>query len=113
MLFHKPFLSFSRPSEEGNGDMNSRFDTLLNMFDLKNRYIISPENCVEIDTSIDYSRVDKILQQKRSEADIFLKSALSIKWFINEDENIFLILFIIGKNKERIASRTGAKRYEC
>lgn len=79
ILFHKPFLSFSRPSEEGNGDMNSRFDTLLNMFDLKNRYIISPENCVEIDTSIDYSRVDKILQQKRSEADIFLKSALSIK----------------------------------
>jgi hypothetical protein len=53
------------------------------------------------------------LQQKRSEADIFLKSALSIKWFINEDENIFLILFIIGKNKERITSRTGAKRYEC
>lgn len=79
ILFHKPFLSFSRPYEEGYGDMNSRFDTLLNMFDLKNRYITSPENCVEIDKPIDYCYVDRILQEKRIEAKNFLKTALSIK----------------------------------
>jgi len=79
ILFHKPFLSFSRPYEEGYGDMNSRFDTLLNMFGLKNRYVTTPKDCVEIYTPINYYHVDRILQEKRKEAKNFLEIALSLK----------------------------------
>lgn len=71
ILFHKPFICI------GNKNRGmSRFDSLLNMFGLKNRLVDINDIVDYVEKEIDWEHVDKVLAQKRQEAFHFLNQAL-------------------------------------
>ena len=75
LLFNRPFIIFDREDKEEK--MNSRLDTLINKFKLKNRKFegrITEENL-----NHDYSEAYKILEEERKKSEAFLKKALEIK----------------------------------
>lgn len=77
ILFHKPFVVFERPYEEGYGKMSSRLDTLLETFDLNEQRVNSKEKLDMIKPEYYYLKVDNILKEKRKESIDFLKSTLN------------------------------------
>ena len=77
VLFHKPFIVFERPYEEGYGKMSSRLDTLLETFNLNEHRVNSKEKLDIIKPEYDYLKVDNILKEKRKESIDFLKEALN------------------------------------
>ena len=78
VLFRKPFLAFRRPEQKEFGDMNSRFETLFDTFDLNDRFISKTEELGRIYDEIDYAKVQQVLERKRNEAKRFLFDALNI-----------------------------------
>lgn len=73
ILFHKQFVVFER-SEEGQ-TMNSRLETLLKRFGLEKR-IFSKENLATLDQTIDYSQVDRIIEEEKHRVRKFLNNAI-------------------------------------
>ena len=74
MLYNRPFIVFDR--EDNLASMNSRIETLINKFNLKNRNFtgkITIENLQH-----DYTEEYKILEKERQKADEFLRQALDI-----------------------------------
>lgn len=76
LLFEKPFVVFDRPPEKGTGNMSSRLDTLLNKFDIKGQRIVDDSELGNIQTEVDYKKIDEILQKERKIAEDYLKEAL-------------------------------------
>lgn len=76
ILFHKLFVVFERPYEEGYGKMSSRLDTLLETFRLNERRVNSKEQLETITLECEYSKVDEILKEKRKDSLEFLMRAL-------------------------------------
>ena len=76
ILYDRPFVVFDREDKEEK--MNSRIDTLISKFNLKNRKYngskITKENLEH-----DYTEAYKILEEERKKSDAFLKKALDIK----------------------------------
>lgn len=77
IIFHKPFIVFERPYEEGYGKMSSRLDTLLETFGLKEHRVNSKEKLDTVKPEYDFSKVDNTLKEKRKESIDFLKEALN------------------------------------
>lgn len=75
ILYNVPFIIFDR--EDSNVSMNSRIETLINKFKLKNRKFV--EKITEENLKHDYSEAYIILEQERKKSSIFLKKALEIK----------------------------------
>lgn len=76
VLYNRPFIIFDR-EQEGMAKMNSRLDTLISKFNLKNRKFegkITEENL-----NHDYSEAYKILEIERQKSKDFLERALDIK----------------------------------
>lgn len=74
ILFEKPFIVYERI---GGTSMYSRIETLLDMFNLREREI---KNIKTNDVFyIDYSHVPKILEKERKKAFDYLKKALNIE----------------------------------
>ena len=72
VLFRKQFLTFCRPDEEGFGNMNSRFVSLLEMLGLTDRYVSSPYTAMDVETTIDYDSVhERILEQREKTEEFF------------------------------------------
>lgn len=71
ILFNKPFITYGN-SERGI----TRFDSILNQFNLKSRYIskLSDLNSQIIHEEIKFTEINAILDKKRSEANFFFKS---------------------------------------
>ena len=75
ILYNRPFVIFDR--EDSNEKMNSRLDTLINKFHLKNRKFegkITEENL-----NHDYTEAYEILEIERAKSDLFLRKALEIE----------------------------------
>jgi hypothetical protein len=75
ILFQKPFLVY------GNQDRGlSRFDSLLGLFELEHRLITPKTVNLEqiLNTSINWNRVNKILQEQREISHQFLKNSLGV-----------------------------------
>lgn len=73
-LFNRPFIVFEREDKEEK--MNSRIDTLLDTFELKNRRY---EGKITIDSiNHDYCNAYKILEKERLKSKNFLKKSLNI-----------------------------------
>lgn len=69
ILYNRPFIVFDR--EDSNAKMNSRLETLINKFNLKNRRFdgrITNENL-----NHNYEEAYKILEKERKKTDTFLK----------------------------------------
>ena len=75
ILFNKPFIVFNR--ETATEKMNSRIDTLINKFELKNRKF---ENKVtEENLKHDYTKAYEILEKERKKSFDFLKKELNVE----------------------------------
>ena len=76
ILYNRPFVVFNR--EDNIVSMNSRIETLISKFNLKNREYnnnnITPENLNQ-----DYTEAYKILDEERERSLNFLKKALDIE----------------------------------
>lgn len=77
ILYNRPFVIFDR-EQKGVASMNSRLETLISKFNLKNRKYngnyITKENMQH-----DYTEAYKILEKERKKSESFLKKALNIK----------------------------------
>lgn len=79
IINEKPFVIFDR---EGNhAKMNSRLETLISKFNLKNRWFNGKEITKE-NLEVDYTEAKKILKKEQKKSLDFLKRALDVK-----DEN--------------------------
>ena len=76
ILYNRPFVIFDR-EQKNIVSMNSRLETLINKFHLKNRKFegkITEENL-----NHNYTEAYKILEKERKKSEKFLKNALDIK----------------------------------
>lgn len=78
ILFHKPFIVFERPYEDGYGKMSCRIDTLLHTFNLTNQRLIGYENMKSVDANWDCLKTEEILKIQRLKSLEFLKRALKL-----------------------------------
>lgn len=77
VIFRKPFLTFARPAEEGFGDMNSRFQTLLGMLQLTDHYVTGQRLPEDKALVADYDAVHRIIARERKKTEEFFAQALS------------------------------------
>ncbi len=73
IIFNKPFIAI------GNKDRGlARFNSLLKMFDLEDRLILSPEELTEekINADINWAKANNILQREKDKAIRFLRESL-------------------------------------
>lgn len=78
IIFNTNFYIFERKQSETNNNMNSRIDTLTRIFELKNRRI-NNFGSINLDVEINYSLVNKILEEERKKSLEFLKKSLDIE----------------------------------
>ena len=74
ILYNRPFIVFER--EDKTASMNSRIETLINKFNLKNRNFegkITEENLKH-----DYTEAYNILEKEKEKSIVFLKKALEL-----------------------------------
>ena len=74
ILYNRPFIVFDR--EDSLVNMNSRIETLINKFNLKNRKFTG--KITEENLKHDYTEAYKILEEERKKSNEFLKKALEI-----------------------------------
>lgn len=82
IIMKKPFFVFDR-EQDGLRKMNSRIETLLNLFNMNERYIINSD-IIDKNILLDFSLVEEILKNKRKEAYEYLAKALN-----TFDENVY------------------------
>lgn len=77
--FRKPFIVMNR-QEKGAPDMTCRIDSLLNTFNLNDRYFLFNSDEKELEKALhpDYGNVDLILQRERENSIMFIKKALRL-----------------------------------
>lgn len=75
ILYNRPFIVFER--EDNKVSMNSRIDTLISKFELKNRKFI--EKITNENLECDYMKAYEILEVERKKAINYLKKALDIQ----------------------------------
>ena len=75
ILYNRPFIVFGR--EDNTISMNSRIETLINKFNLKNREYNGKEITKE-NLNHDYTEAYKILEEERKKSIIFLQRALNL-----------------------------------
>lgn len=73
ILFKRPFIVFER--DDLYEKMNSRIETLLKKFELKNRILEGNIDAEKLE--IDYSKVDKILKKERKKASNYIEKVLN------------------------------------
>ena len=76
ILYNRPFVIFDR-EQKNVTSMNSRLDTLINKFKLKNRKFEG--KITEKNLKHNYEEAYKILEKERQKSERFLKEALDIK----------------------------------
>lgn len=81
ILFNTPFLVVNNRQQKGVADMTSRLDTLLGLFDMKNRYIDFNTDKLEQDKifHVDFNHVKDIQQREQKRSYAFLKQAMHLK----------------------------------
>lgn len=77
LLNHTPFYTFIRQAQKEKNNMNSRMENLLELVGLEDR-MIYPSNTNVNFSHIDFSQVDKKIDIKRKESQLYLKEALGI-----------------------------------
>lgn len=79
ILNHKKFFTFRRFKENYALQTNSRLDSLLGSFNMKNRMLTGKENPQQVlADDIDYCEIDNIINELKAENMRFLKNALGI-----------------------------------
>lgn len=77
--FRRPFIVMNR-QEKGAPDMTCRIDTLLDTFNLKDRYFSFNSDVKDLEKALhpDYGQVDDILLKERSKSFDFLLNSLNL-----------------------------------
>ncbi len=79
IIFHKKFLTFYRQLPNKTTSTHSRIDSLLELFNLKNRLSLNFDAYQQIIQEIDYEDVDDKLIKFRDNSIEFMKNGLKIK----------------------------------
>lgn len=74
ILFHKPFYVFNRIDNHKN--QNSRFETILRMFELTNRFY-SPKDTLKL--TVDYKNIEQVLKNERRRSERYLLGCLRLQ----------------------------------
>lgn len=77
ILFNRPFIVFDR-EQSGMKNMNSRIETLITKFRLKNRKY-NGKNITQENIKHNYKEAYEILEKEREKSRLFLKEALDIQ----------------------------------
>lgn len=79
IIYHKQFVVFERQMDNVSERMTSRLNTLLEMFDLKNRFYseIGSEDISKIE-DIKWKEIDRVLKERRDESIKFITEALNV-----------------------------------
>ena len=72
--FNKPFFTFCKTKDNERTSENSRLYSILDMFGLSGRLI--EDGKLPKDLSVDFSYANKVLNQKRHEATVYLEKML-------------------------------------
>ena len=83
ILYNRPFIVFGR--EDNTVSMNSRIETLINKFNLKNREYNGKEITKE-NLNHDYTEAYKILNEERKKSMTFLMNALDVEEIKDNDK---------------------------
>ena len=83
ILYNRPFIVFSR--EDNSVSMNSRIETLINKFNLKNREYNGKEITKE-NLNHDYTEAYEILNEERKKSMTFLINALDVEEIKDNDK---------------------------
>ena len=83
ILYNRPFIVFGR--EDNTVSMNSRIETLINKFNLKNREYNGKEITKE-NLNHDYTEAYKILKEERKKSMTFLMNALDVEGIKDNDK---------------------------
>lgn len=83
ILYNRPFIVFGR--EDNTISMNSRIETLINKFNLKNREYNGQEITKE-NLNHDYTEAYKILNEERKKSMTFLMNALDVEEIKDNDK---------------------------
>ena len=83
ILYNRPFIVFGR--EDNTISMNSRIETLINKFNLKNREYNGQEITKE-NLNHDYTETYKILEEERKKSMTFLINALDVEGIKDNDK---------------------------
>lgn len=76
IIFNKQFCSFTKRKDKGESD-NNRIYKLLDLFNIKERYISQDKEIVKFDIcNIDYKKVNSILEKERIKSENYLKKCL-------------------------------------
>lgn len=79
ILYHRPFVICDRQEKHTEKRANSRIDTLLDLFQLLDRYgIKANQYMVETPFEMDFTGVEKILERERKRSDHFIRSAMGL-----------------------------------
>lgn len=78
IINNKNFYCLSRSNSNKEKSMNSRIDSLFQMFAIESRWISSFNDYKLISTDIDYTLVEKKIEESRKSSIEFLKEALDI-----------------------------------
>lgn len=76
IIYNRPFIIFDREGQEQN--MNSRLETLISKFHLKDRKY-NEKNITHNNLNHDYSDAYKILKKEKDKSNAFLRNVLNIK----------------------------------
>lgn len=76
IIFRKKFWCFRRFFDEKTRALNYRIDSLLEVLNIKNRIVEDKEFAQYLNEEIYYSKVEKILNEKREESKEFLRYSL-------------------------------------
>lgn len=74
VLFHRPFYVFDRIDSHKN--QNSRFETILRMFGLTNRFYGTKDM---LKLSVDYKNIEQVLKSERSRSEQYLLESFNLQ----------------------------------
>ena len=74
IIFNKKFVVYKRFSDANKDSQNSRITDLLNLFRIPERLVENDISC--IDDEIDYSKINDIIDSKRTEAKTYLLNSI-------------------------------------
>ena len=78
IIFNTPFLVTNR--KDHLGDMTSRIDTLLNLFNYNDRYLNDGKTTFDDEKilNMNFDKVDDILQREKQKSELYIKKALNL-----------------------------------
>lgn len=78
LLYHRNFVVVNRSEDKWTGNMSTRLVSLLDMVNMKERFVATVADLEGISWECNYSNVDEIILEEKAKSVDFLKSAMDM-----------------------------------